>query len=103
VVVSDIDDEAAMATAEESEALGRRTHVTHCDVSDPDEIERPFSEADEHFGRVGILANVPLASPERVRPHDSSLKTWERTPAVQRVKRSASEITPAFPLPSNVA
>jgi NAD(P)-dependent dehydrogenase (short-subunit alcohol dehydrogenase family) len=79
VVVSDIDDEGAMVTAEEIGAMGRRTIVTHCDVSEPEEVERLFAEADEHFGRVDILANVPFACPERVRPHELSLKAWNTT------------------------
>lgn len=82
VAVSDIDDEGARITAEEIEALGRKTIVAHCDVSNPEEVERLFAGVDRHFGQVDILANVPFASPERVRPHELSLKAWNTTLSV---------------------
>ena len=82
VVVSDIDDEGARITGEEIENLGSQTMVVHCDVSSPDEVEHLFAETEEHFDRIDILANVPFAFPERVRPHELSLEGWEKTLAV---------------------
>ncbi len=82
VVVADIDDEGARITGEEIENLGRQTMVAHCDISDPGEVEDLFFEADEHFGQIDILANVPFVFPERVRPHELSLEAWEKTLSV---------------------
>ena len=82
VVVADIDAEGADKTGEEIQALERRTLVVHCDISSPEEVERLFAEVDEHIGHVDILANVPFAFPERVRPHELSLAGWDKTLAV---------------------
>ena len=82
VVVSDIDDEGARITGEEIENLGGQIMVVHCDVSSPDEVENLFAETEKHFDRIDILANVPFAFPERVRPHELSLEGWEKTLAV---------------------
>ena len=82
IVVADIDDEGARITGEEIENLGRQTLVAHCDISDPADVEELFAAADEYFGQIDILANVPFAFPERVRPHELSLEAWEKTLAV---------------------
>ena len=82
IVVSDIDDEGARVTGQEVEALGSRPLVLHCDVSSPDDVDSMFDAVDDHFGHVGILVNVPAREPERVRPHELSLRAWDRMLAV---------------------
>ena len=82
IVVADIDEEGARITGEEIENLGRQALVAHCDISNPAEVEELFAAADEYFGQIDILANVPFAFPERVRPHELSLEAWEKTLAV---------------------
>ena len=82
VVVADIDEEGARTTAEEIENLGRRTLLSHTDISVPGQVEELFSDAVEYFDQIDILVNVPFASPERVRPHELSLEGWDKTLAV---------------------
>ena len=48
----------------------------------PESVEALFAAADEAFGQVDILVNVPFAFPERSRPHELSLAAWEKTLAV---------------------
>ena len=79
LVVADIDDQGARTTGQEVEALGRRTLVVHCDISQPDEVEHLFAEVDRGFGRVDILVNVPYIIAERARPHELSLEGWHKT------------------------
>ncbi len=54
VVLADINEDGAIATAEElgSAALGVR-----CDVSSRDEVEHAFDRCIEHFGAIDILVN----------------------------------------------
>lgn len=82
VAVADIDDAGAQTTGAEIVALGRRTHVQHCDISQPDEVAALFSAVDEQFGRVDILVNVPYVFPSRVHPDELSLAAWEKTLSV---------------------
>jgi len=82
IVVADIDDEGAKITGEEIEALGRKTIVVHCDVSNPEDVETLFAEVDKHFGKADILVNIPFAMPSRVRPHELSLEAWDKTLSV---------------------
>jgi NAD(P)-dependent dehydrogenase (short-subunit alcohol dehydrogenase family) len=80
--LSDIDDEGVQATGEEVRALGRKVGVTHCDISNPADVENLFNEVDQQFGRVDILVNVPFIFPSRVHPHELSLEAWNKTLAV---------------------
>jgi NAD(P)-dependent dehydrogenase (short-subunit alcohol dehydrogenase family) len=82
VLVSDIDDEGAMTTAEEIRALGRRAETVLCDISNAEQVDALFDAADRLFGRVDILVNVPYAFPSRVHPHELTLEAWQKTLAV---------------------
>jgi NAD(P)-dependent dehydrogenase (short-subunit alcohol dehydrogenase family) len=82
VFVSDIDDEGVQKTADEVRALGRKAGVTHCDISNPVEVENLFKEVDQQFGRVDILVNIPFVFPSRTHPHELSLEAWNKTLAV---------------------
>ena len=79
IVVADIDAEGARITGEEIERSGRRVLVSTVDVSDEEQVEDLFAGAAEHFGQIDILANVPFAFPERVRPHELTLEGWRKT------------------------
>ena len=82
VLVSDIDDAGATATTAEIRQLGRRAEWVHCDIADPAQVEALFAAADDHFGRVDILVNVPYNFPSRVHPHELTLEAWHATLAV---------------------
>jgi meso-butanediol dehydrogenase/(S,S)-butanediol dehydrogenase/diacetyl reductase len=57
VVVGDIDEDAARATAESIAATGRRASAVGVDVSDPDSVAALFTRADEEFGGLDVLFN----------------------------------------------
>jgi NAD(P)-dependent dehydrogenase (short-subunit alcohol dehydrogenase family) len=82
VVVSDIDEPGVKVTADEVQALGRKSLAARCDISKPEDVETFFTLVDQHFGRVDILVNVPYVFPSRVRPHELALAAWEKTLAV---------------------
>jgi NAD(P)-dependent dehydrogenase (short-subunit alcohol dehydrogenase family) len=82
LAVSDIDDEGIARTCEVIRQMGRKALASHCDISNPEQVETFFQEIDQAFGRVDTLVNVPYASPERVRPHKLSLEAWHKTLAV---------------------
>jgi NAD(P)-dependent dehydrogenase (short-subunit alcohol dehydrogenase family) len=82
VAVPDIDAEGARLTAQEIEALGRRSLAFHCDVSQPAAVESLFAAVDQIFGRLDILVNNAFAFPSRVHPAELMLDAWERTLAV---------------------
>lgn len=79
VIVADIDAAGATTTAEEIQALGRRTLAVHCDISQPAAVERLFAQVDEMFGHLDILVNVPYVFPSRVHPDELSLEAWHKT------------------------
>ena len=82
VIAADIDAEGAKVTSEEVRALGRKSTAVYCDISDPTDVEGLFTQVDEGYGRVDILANVPYTLPSRVHPHELSLEAWDKTLAV---------------------
>lgn len=79
VIVADIDAAGATTTAEEIQALGRRTLAVHCDISQPAAVEHLFAQVDQTFGQLDILVNVPYVFPSRVHPDELSLEAWHKT------------------------
>lgn len=77
VVAVDIDKEGLGVTGDEIQAFGCQVLLQHCDVFQPEEIDRLFEEVDTHFGRIDVLVNVPFASPKRVRPHELDREDWQ--------------------------
>ena len=67
IVLVDIDEEGAKATAHQVKQLGRNAIVVDCDVSDATQISSLFERLDREFGRLDFLGNVAgqgiLASP----------------------------------------
>ena len=58
IVLLDINESGAQATAQEIEALGRRALPINCDISDADQIRSMFERVDSDMGRVDVLANI---------------------------------------------
>jgi NAD(P)-dependent dehydrogenase (short-subunit alcohol dehydrogenase family) len=79
VVVADIDEPGALATAQELQALGRKAIAVHCDIAQPEAVESLFAEVDHTFGKLDILVNVPYTFPSRVHPAELRLEDWEKT------------------------
>jgi NAD(P)-dependent dehydrogenase (short-subunit alcohol dehydrogenase family) len=78
VVLADIDDEGAYATAAEIETLGSQGLPVHCDISSPDDIRAMFGRIDDEFGRLDFLANI-AGEAVRKKPEDISLDEVEWT------------------------
>jgi 3-oxoacyl-[acyl-carrier protein] reductase len=57
VVISDVDEAGARATAGEIEALGRRSLAVRCDVSKRDQVEALIASTIAALGRLDILVN----------------------------------------------
>ena len=57
VVISDVDEAGAQATASEIEALGRRSLAVHCNVARREEVEALVARALEGLGRLDIFVN----------------------------------------------
>jgi NAD(P)-dependent dehydrogenase (short-subunit alcohol dehydrogenase family) len=57
VVIADVDQQGAEATAQDIAALGRQTLVRHADVSKVGDIEAMVQAAVARFGRIDILVN----------------------------------------------
>lgn len=58
VVLADINEGGAQATAGEIEALGRKALPVVCDIASPEAIRAMFSQIDETFGRIDFVANI---------------------------------------------
>ena len=77
IVSTDIDEPGAKVTAEEVQALGRRSIAVRCDVSQEAEVAGLFAEVDKAFGRVDILVNNAFRG-FRAHPEELSLEDWNR-------------------------
>jgi NAD(P)-dependent dehydrogenase (short-subunit alcohol dehydrogenase family) len=81
ILCGDIDDPGNEQTASEVRQAGRRAVAVHCDVADESQVAQMFAQADQVFGKVDILVNVPFWF-QRSRPHELSLDGWNRTLAI---------------------
>jgi 3-oxoacyl-[acyl-carrier protein] reductase len=57
IVVNDTDKESSQATAKEIEKMGRKTHLSHHDVSNYESAFHLASEVKDKFGKIDILIN----------------------------------------------
>lgn len=75
---------AAQATAAEAEALGARTLLLQCDVSDDDAVRATLRQVDEAFGKLDALVNnAGTTATWKVRDLESlDMAEWDRTFAV---------------------
>lgn len=83
LVVNDINPDAALRTAGEVRALGRRATVATADVSDYGAVRAMVGDAINAFGRVDILVNnAGYTEAHEGRPEDLELREWNRMLAV---------------------
>jgi 3-oxoacyl-[acyl-carrier protein] reductase len=75
---------AAAAVGAEAEALGAKTMLAQCDVSDDDAVRRMMAAIDERFGRLDALVNnAGTTATWKVKDLDSlDMAEWDRTFAV---------------------
>lgn len=57
VMICDLNLEAAISTAKEVEALGRKALPFQMDVTNEDDVKRMAEEADKFFGKIDLLYN----------------------------------------------
>ncbi len=81
VAVSDIDEDGAMITRREIEALGRRGAAIACDNGRREDIQALFIALDRAFGQIDILINNAGAG-ARKRPEDLTFEEWSHVIAV---------------------
>jgi NAD(P)-dependent dehydrogenase (short-subunit alcohol dehydrogenase family) len=81
LLVSDVDEAGAQATAREVEARGRAAVATGCDLGRPDDVLALMAVADRAFPGLDILVNN-VGVGHRSRPEELSLEDWQ---AVVRV------------------
>lgn len=81
IVCGDIDDPGNEQTAEEVRALDHQAAAVHCDAADESQVAYLFAQADQIFGKVDILVNIPFWF-QRSHPHELSLEGWNRTLAI---------------------
>jgi NAD(P)-dependent dehydrogenase (short-subunit alcohol dehydrogenase family) len=77
LVLVDLNEAGATATAEQITRQGRRALPLRCDVSDPVQICSLFARVDSEFGRVDFLGNV-AGEGIRGRPEEISLDDVEK-------------------------
>jgi NAD(P)-dependent dehydrogenase (short-subunit alcohol dehydrogenase family) len=83
VVVVDIDEESARASAARVREKGSRALVSAADVTNPESVAKMIAEAMAEFGRIDILVNNAGGSggaPTKV--EEISLELWERAIAL---------------------
>jgi NAD(P)-dependent dehydrogenase (short-subunit alcohol dehydrogenase family) len=78
VVLADLNEAGAQATAASIAALGRRALPVRCDVSRPDDIRAMFGRIDREFGRIDFVANI-AGEAVRKKPEEISLDEVEWT------------------------
>jgi NAD(P)-dependent dehydrogenase (short-subunit alcohol dehydrogenase family) len=78
VVVSDIDEAGAEATAVLVREVGNEALVIPCDIGEPAQCESLVAHCCEHFGRLDVACNNAGISGPSQRTADYSLDEWAR-------------------------
>src|ERR671918_1057844 len=74
VCVADLADEPGQETASEVDGI-----YVHADVTDPDDVQRMYSETAERFGGIDVLFNnAGISPPDDDSILDTDLEAWER-------------------------
>ena len=80
LVLADINEVGMQEAAAEIEQLGRRAVPVLCDVSNVEQIQAMYSQVDQAYGRIDVVANV---AGEGVRNHPLQLNEEEVQKALQ--------------------
>jgi NAD(P)-dependent dehydrogenase (short-subunit alcohol dehydrogenase family) len=78
LLLVDLNEDGAQATAKEIAGLGRKAVTARCDVSNPTEIRGMFTKLDREYGQVDFLGNV-AGEGVRGKPEEISLDDIERS------------------------
>jgi len=81
IAAADINDVGLAQTVERVTSQGRQALAIHCDISQPDDVNRLFEIVDQVLGGVDILVNDPFTL-ARYKPEDLTLEDWNRVMSV---------------------
>ena len=77
VVIADVDGDGAQRTANEVEAMERRSLALACDVMDTEQVRSTIARTEAYFGRLDILVNN--AGGVKFRPFlEQNERSWRR-------------------------
>jgi NAD(P)-dependent dehydrogenase (short-subunit alcohol dehydrogenase family) len=78
MVISDIEEAGAEATAELVRELGNEVLVVPCDIGQPEQCERLVARCCEHYGRLDVACNNAGISGPSHRTADYALADWAK-------------------------
>lgn len=78
VAVTDVDDDAGRALAEQIRDDGGEAEFWHLDVGDEEEVRTTFAEIHDHYERVHILVNNAGISGANKPTHEVTEEEWDR-------------------------
>ena len=82
VVIAELDEETAGATASEVEAKGRRALVVGCDVTNPSDVQAMVDATLAEFGQIDILVNNAGLGQQVIEVVDLDEAEWDRVMSV---------------------
>src|SRR5207237_460187 len=93
VVTVDVDRAAAKETAEQVEALGRRSAALAADLAEPAAGAGAVAEAARRFGRLGVPAQAAAALAGHQITRNPIARGRMETPMTERLDRSIATLT----------
>jgi NAD(P)-dependent dehydrogenase (short-subunit alcohol dehydrogenase family) len=76
IVCADVDPEGLAATVTRIKAAGGRAEASHCDVSDPDDVERLMESAEGQGGPHALVSNAAIQYERTI--EDTPPEDWDR-------------------------
>jgi NAD(P)-dependent dehydrogenase (short-subunit alcohol dehydrogenase family) len=79
LAVCDIDEAGLHQTLSELATVSGHSLGRVADIASADQLKGFFSAVEETMGRIDILVNVPFYFRDRVKPHELTEESWDRT------------------------
>jgi NAD(P)-dependent dehydrogenase (short-subunit alcohol dehydrogenase family) len=78
VIVSDINERAALETVEAIRAAGGVAQMVLCDVSDEEQVKALIAQTVSHFGRLDCAVNNAAITPDILPIAEADMDVWDR-------------------------